>query len=572
MLLAPPNRSRAALSAAIRTAIALTLAAVALANVLAMAPRPWQQVVFLEQVVDLDNLGWGREGGLVLAGLLLLVARALMRGKRHAWLLSVALLVFSMLSAIVSRAHSSYILFAMLLLVVLLALAPLFPTKSDPRALRRGYLALGVCVLAFVSHGMVAGLWQRELAQGVVHMAAQPRAFILFVLRLILFLSLGYSVVEILRPVLSARRLQRDEHRRARAVVAHYGASTTAHFALGADKSYFWSATERALLAYRLVAGVALLLGDPVGPEEEAAPLLLAFLTYCKRQDWAFAIYQAGPRIRQICRAWDHNAYKVGEEAVVHVTSFTTAGKVGAPVRHAIARAKRDGVRVQCWQGQAVPELIFAGMKRISQTWLEAHGTTTQMGFSMGRFPADWSPELLTAVALDAQGEVQAFLTWTPLYAGIGWSLDNIRRLKETTPGAMEMLIAESIEWARTRGFARMSLGLAPLAGLDSRLRADLYVAAAAQAAEGNPFVHRPSWLERSAGFLYSRKLLLGNYASLYAFKAKFRPVWEPRYLVVTDTRGLPRVLAALMRAHGYTWLWSVIVPALKRILWTQKE
>src|SRR5258708_18804245 len=104
MLLAPPKRSRAALSVAARMALALTLMAVALANVLAaMAPRPWQQAVFLEQAVDLDNMGWGREGGLVLAGLLLLVARALMRGKRHAWLLSVTLLVFSMLSAIVSR-------------------------------------------------------------------------------------------------------------------------------------------------------------------------------------------------------------------------------------------------------------------------------------------------------------------------------------------------------------------------------------------------------------------------------------------------------------------------------------
>jgi lysylphosphatidylglycerol synthetase-like protein (DUF2156 family) len=124
----------------------------------------------------------------------------------------------------------------------------------------------------------------------------------------------------------------------------------------------------------------------------------------------------------------------------------------------------------------------------------------------------------------------------------------------------MEMLIAESIEWARSGGYARMSLGLAPLAGLDSKLNADLS-RATCEAARQETLIQPRSWLERSAAFLYQRKLLLASYASLYHFKAKFRPEWEPRYLVVADKRALPRVAAAMMRAHGYSW-WRVVQDA----------
>src|SRR5262249_14201898 len=103
MLLAPPNRSRSAARRAVRAVVAIALISVASANVMtALTPHPWQQAVFLEAAFDLDAVDSGREGVLLLALLLLLVARALLRGKRHAWLIAVALLVFSTISAALS--------------------------------------------------------------------------------------------------------------------------------------------------------------------------------------------------------------------------------------------------------------------------------------------------------------------------------------------------------------------------------------------------------------------------------------------------------------------------------------
>jgi phosphatidylglycerol lysyltransferase len=199
--------------------------------------------------------------------------------------------------------------------------------------------------------------------------------------------------------------------------------------------------------------------------------------------------------------------------------------------------------------GRTPPEAVFAGMQRISAQWLDARKVQTQMGFSMGRFPADWSQDLLTVVALDSQGQTQAFLTWTPLYAGNGWALDIMRRGEETPPGAMELLIAYSIEWAKAHGYTRMSLGLAPLAGLDREMSATT-----CDAIEPGLRAPSSSLLERCAASLHRRGIALGAYRSLYAFKAKFQPTWEARYLIVSEGQALPCILLALAWVHGSGW------------------
>lgn len=50
--------------------------------------------------------------------------------------------------------------------------------------------------------------------------------------------------------------------------------------------SYFWAETGQSLIAYRVFQDVALALGDPIRPEEEAPSILQAFLEFCQQQGW----------------------------------------------------------------------------------------------------------------------------------------------------------------------------------------------------------------------------------------------------------------------------------------------
>ncbi len=533
------------LAATGRGVLVLITVITAITNIVtALVEFPWNVDGLTEPLINLGGPAWERYEMIVTGMLLLLIARALFRGKRQAWWLSVGLLAFSLLSTIFNHSGPSAILLALCLLVLLLLLAPFFPTRSDTRALVRGYAALLLCAFCTLSYWGMSNLWHTTTA----HTSIVLRDESLYILHVLTFLVLGYGVVEVLRPVHATYRYLHDEHYRVCEVVRLHGSLATVHFALSTDMSYFWSETCRSLIAYRLINGVALALGDPIGPEEERGPLLEAFLSFCRRQDWHVALYQTSAELHNLCQEWDVHSYKIGEEAIIEVDQFTLQGKVGAPVRHTIARAGRAGLSVQCWQGESLPKEIFNGMKHISADWLDTRKAKIQMGFSMGRFPMDWSKDLLTLVALDPQGNVQAFLTWTPLYAGNGWALDTMRRGYETPPGAMELLIYHSIAWAHSHGYTRMSLGMAPLAGLGRNKTSKTKTSSVALQ------IHRhgsASMLERSAAFLHQQGFILGQYRSLYAFKAKFQPTWEARYLIVSEGQALPQTFLALARAHG---------------------
>ncbi len=526
---------------------AVLLVVLAAANLLTyVLAHPWGAAGGFTELFALDDLGSGRGGIVITALLLLVLARALARGKRQAWLLSVGLIIFSFIAALSERASRPTLMILLGLLLLLLLLAPLFSARSDPRALRRGYVALILGLMTLLGRGTIHILLHIGREDILL---IEPRG-LFFVLRAAAYLLLCYGVVEVLRPVLRAQAVPATERERAFEVVRRQGQLSLAHFALGPNMSYFWSESGWSFLAYRASHGIAVVLGDPIGPREELASLLESFQAFCHEQDWKLAIYQASSQTLQTFERATIHAIEVGEEAIIDTATFTLQGKIGAPVRHAIARAKRGGISIRFWQGEALPEPVFEQMKRISAAWLSAHHTHSQMGFSMGRFPTDWSPNLLTAAALGPDGAIQAFVTWTPLYAADGWTLDNMRRTAETVPGTMEYLIAASVEWARARGYRHMSLSLAPLATPSDDLK-DL------------AFLSTPKrWrisssarlLQRSAAYLHDRGLLLGNYRSLYFFKQKFHPVWEPRYLIVEDVSTLPRALIALAVVHGMSW------------------
>src|SRR5689334_17113867 len=75
-------------------------------------------------------LGLGRLGGIAIWLILLLVARALARGKRHAWLLSVGLLAFLGAFSFENKGVRALFPFILALFLTFIIIAPLFRTRS----------------------------------------------------------------------------------------------------------------------------------------------------------------------------------------------------------------------------------------------------------------------------------------------------------------------------------------------------------------------------------------------------------------------------------------------------------
>jgi phosphatidylglycerol lysyltransferase len=96
---------------------------------------------------------------------------------------------------------------------------------------------------------------------------------------------------------------------------------------------------------------------------------------------------------------------------------------------------------------------------------------------------------------------------------------------------AMEFLIARSAQAMRAEGFRRISLSSAPLARIAREER-------------------ETTVLQRLLDLLAERLEPFYGFRSLFAFKQKFQPRWEPVYLVFPGIANLPRICVAIVRAY----------------------
>jgi phosphatidylglycerol lysyltransferase len=282
------------------------------------------------------------------------------------------------------------------------------------------------------------------------------------------------------------------------------------------------------VISYVLEGNVAVVAGDPIGPEEELLAAIQEFMAYCQEQDWRVVFWQVRDVTLDLYRAAGLHMLKIGEDAIVNTRTFTLSGKAMANVRASAKRAEKEGVRIVFWRGQVRDMDLLAQMEEISRSWLARKGGS-EMGFSMGRFDPYCDSEQVYALAVDPENRVHAFVTFIPIYGRNGWGLDLMRRADYAAPGTMERLLASSIEHLGNEGADIVSLGLAPLSDVNCA---------------------NHTFIGNSIDFLTQH---FGNPArnrSLFNFKKKFQPRWESRYLIYSGTLSLPKVGWALYRAH----------------------
>jgi len=346
-------------------------------------------------------------------------------------------------------------------------------------------------------------------------------------------------MIAALRPA-SRRRQQSLEHDRAAALVREHGRATVSAFALAPDTDWFFSRSGRALIAYRHVGDVLLAIGDPIGAPEEQSPVLRDFERFAEAHDWRFAFYQATPEVLPVYRELGWRALHVGEEPVLDCATFTLAGGGPAEARRAVNKAERAGLVVRFFhpverrlEPGGADHALFQQLHDVSAQWSAAHAGG-EMELGMGRFSADRLQQAWLAVAVRADGRVEGFVTWEPVWARRGWTLDLMRRRDDSAAGTMELLVVRSVEAARARGDAMLSLALSALVQVPDP-----------GGAREDPGA------ERAREFLRQRLAGIYDFDGLFRWKRKFGPRFEHRYLVHPTPFALPAILLALARAQA---------------------
>lgn len=250
------------------------------------------------------------------------------------------------------------------------------------------------------------------------------------------------------------------------------------------------------------------------------------FVAYCDRQDWIPAFYQVD--CERDYRDLAFTLVPIGSEAIIQTQTFGLEGKEQHDLRYAVKRCEKEGVRFSFMTGPDALAAHSQQLHAVSGTWLQSR-RGPELSYSLGTLSTLSDPDIEVGLAFAANGSLEAFVSWLPVPARRGWTLDLMRRRPDSTYGAMEALMVRAIEEAARQGIDEVSLGVAPRV-----------IAAGDPSGAADRALRTMYWgLDR---FQRSR--------TLHRFKAKFSPRWEDRYLAVPGASTLPEVMIALVRAH----------------------
>jgi phosphatidylglycerol lysyltransferase len=285
---------------------------------------------------------------------------------------------------------------------------------------------------------------------------------------------------------------------------------------------------EDAMLMYQVRGASWIVMGDPVGDPAAWPGLLWRIRDMADAAQGRLLLYQISAPVLDLAIGMGLHIVKYGEEAFVDLPDFTLETPRLRSLRKGERATARRGVTFRVIPAAAVP-VILDELAEISDDWLAAKGQA-EKGFSLGRFDRDYLTHFDIAVAM-VEDRIVAFANLWLTHNREGASIDLMRHRSDAPHGTMDFLFVHIMQWAKERGYATFSLGIAPLSGISGRRLA-------------------PAWA-RAAALVFQHGERLYGFRGLRAYKEKFDPRWEPRYIAGPGGLGMVQALRDLSLLVG---------------------
>jgi len=488
---------------------------------------------------------------------LILVASGLRRRKRRAWTIAVIVLAFNLLSDFFRyHYHPLQIIPNAVLLVILLIVRNEFYAISDPAtkfqplyafAILLSFTIISAIMMLYFRHGhdivgnpsfknifltVIEGMvgisgpieFINQRASDAVEFSLAALGIFTIVLPLFLYF----------RRVTPLPKMSDEDIEIVRKLIRHdVDQDSLGYFATRRDKSVIWAPNKKAGIAYRVEAGVMLASGDPFGEYSLWPAAIDAFLEEAKLHAWTPAVMGASDRGGEV---WvEHagmTAFDIGDEAIIKVKDFTLEGRPMANVRQMVNRIGRKGYVAKTTKWSDLDLSIRVELRGLAKKW--RYGTP-ERGFSMSmdRFGEDIDGEAIITIATLGD-EIKGLLYFVP-WSHDGISLDRMQRERGTDPGVNELLIVQTVEWARENKIESISLNFAAFRSLFER----------ADKISAGPITRGSRNLIRFFSNFFQVE-------SLYRFNAKFDPEWQTRYLVYPKATDIAKIGWAAIKAEQF--------------------
>lgn len=478
----------------------------------------------LRDVVPLVVLEFSHLAGSVIGLALLILARALFMRVRAAYQLTVYLLLAGMVTSLLRGLEIEQVVLLVVVLAILWLGRRAFYRPAEILSQRftpTWIVSLAIVISTAIWIGFFAYRhvdYSHALWWTFAFEADAPR--MLRASLVVVLLAAAYLAMNLMRPARPEPGVASTQDLTSARPLINGSSSAVANAAFSGDKRILFSSKRDAFLMYQVNGRSWIALGDPIGTAEGQEELVWQFRELSDRHGGWSVFYQVSADCLPLYVDLGLAVMKLGEEARVHLPDFSLEGSARAELRTQRRRAEKDGAKFEVVLPEALGPLL-PQLRAVSDAWLEEKAAA-EKGFSVGAFSEEYVSNFPVAL-VRVEGEVVAFATLWIAGTGEELAVDLMRFGPDAPRGAMDFLFVELLLWGRAQGHRWLSLGMAPLAGL-----------------EKHPLA--PAW-HRVGNIVFRFGEYFYNFDGLRRYKAKFNPVWESKYLAAPGGLALPRVL-----------------------------
>lgn len=500
-------------------------------------PANSESMAWLSDLIPLSIVEFSHLAGSLIGLLLLFLARGIWLRIDAAWFGSLILLGLGIVASLLKGFDWRE---AMVLLTITLLFLPTHSHFQRHSSLFR--MSLSSSWLMTVLMVLVGSIWLGFFAYRDIEYAHElwwqfsyeddaPRFLRALLLITVACVSYGLSRLLSVAPPQYLQKPSLDEIDDVQRLLEHCD-DTHGFLALLADKYLLWNEQRSAFIMYATTTQFWVAMGDPIGEPAEVEDLLWEFQEQANQHGAKAVFYQVSPEVLPHYLDLGLSLFKLGEEAHVDLSTFSLQGKQRDSQRSARNKFNKMDYRFEIISGDAV-DAALPVLRRISDAWL-ANKNTREKGFSLGFFAETYVRRTDIAIVKNPEGQIKAFANLWQTANHNELSIDLMRYDPDSPRGIMDFLFAELMLWGKSENYRWFSLGMAPLAGLERRPLAPLW--------------HKIGTTIFDLGDHFY------NFEGLYEYKAKFSPVWKPRYLAAPAGISVPFILMSITRLISGGW------------------
>ena len=439
---------------------------------------------------------------------------------RRVWMSYLILMVALVSGAVYTLIYDVDIDRAVYLVILSIMMAPFYAnffrrSRISQLLLNKShFLAIGLGVfgilLAF-NHTVTDGLhqthpwWNLLFDTAGFDIYAITLFFALILVHGFIFLALGPRHAK-------AGGVSHDHVQRAQAIIDTHGGAGEM-LAITGDKMLMFAETGEAVLAYGVRGKSWIALGGPIGNAEGRKRLMWSFVEAARRDGARAVFYEADSEFVLESLEMGYSVFKMGEEAIVDLEEFSIEGSERKKLRTTYTRAGRDGLSQEL-SLQPHSDEVIAALKAISDEWL-GEQSASEKQFSVGKFDANYLQKFPISI-VRLNGEIVAFASLLMSKGHDEAAIDLMRFSKDAPTSTMEYLMTATMVSLKEHGSKSLSLGMAPLSGLEKRPGVSM-------------------WLKLGST-VFDRGSRFYRFSGLRQFKDKFKPNWKPRYLITKSS------------------------------------